>query len=479
MGLTRKDVLKLAGASAGAAAVGRLGLAGAGALPQPEAMAQASVLGSDSIITRDVAVIGGGATGTYAAIRLRDMGKSVAVIETADRLGGHTHTYTDPATGGKVDIGVIVWHELPIVRDWFARFDVPLEKASFDSPGMVSKYVDYRTGKEVTGYTPSDPSAALGAYAAQLAQYPYLEAGFDLPNPVPPDLLLPFGDFVKKYDLGAVVGTIFNFGQGLGDLLRQPTLYVFKNFGLDILRNLQVGFLTTARHNNSELYEKARAELGADALLRSRVVATDRDAAGYANILVQTPSGLKIIRAKKLVVTIPPKLDNLFGFDLDATEAGLFAQFGNSAYYTGLLRNTGIPDNMAVTNIGQGTAYNLPSLPGVYSISPSGIPGLHQVKYGSPYQLSETSVKADILAGVKRLRTAGTVDTRTPEFAVFSSHSPFELTVPTGAIKSGFYKKLGALQGRNRTFYTGAAFHTHDSSLLWQFTEALLPRIAA
>jgi hypothetical protein len=44
-----------------------------------------------------------------------------------------------------------------------------------------------------------------------------------------------------------------------------------KNFGLDILRNLQVGFLTTARHDNSELYAKARAELGADALLRSRV----------------------------------------------------------------------------------------------------------------------------------------------------------------------------------------------------------------
>jgi hypothetical protein len=51
--------------------------------------------------------------------------------------------------------------------------------------------------------------------------------------------------------------------------------------------------------------------------------------------------------------------------------------------------------------------------------------------------------------------------------------------VPTGAIKAGFYRKLYALQGRNRTFYTGAAFHTHDSSLLWQFTEALLPRITA
>ncbi|MGX6606694.1 NAD(P)-binding protein [Micromonosporaceae bacterium Da 78-11] len=477
MGLTRKDVLKLIGAGGAAAAAGRVGLAGA--LPEPTTAVAAESVSASNIITRDVAIIGGGATGTYSAIRLRDLGKSVVVVETNDRLGGHTHTYTDPGTGAKLDIGVVVWHELPIVRDFFARMDVPLIKASFDMSGRDSLFVDYRTGKVVPGYAPGDPSAALGAYAAQLAQYPYLENGFELPNPVPPDLLLPFGDFVKKYALDAAVNTIFNFGQGLGDLLKQPTLYVMKNFGLDILRNLSIGFLTTERHNNSELYEKAKAELGADALLRSRVVATDRDAAGYANILVQTPGGLKIIRAKKILLTAPPKLDNLFGFDLDATEASLFGQFNNSAYYTGLLRNSGIPDNVSVTNIGDGTPYNLPSLPGVYSISPSGVPGLHSVKYGSPKQLSETQVKADILAAVKRLRTAGTVQTTTPEFAVFASHSPFELTVSPAAIKNGFYRKLYALQGRNRTYYTGAAFHTHDTSLLWQFTEALLPRIAA
>jgi hypothetical protein len=476
MGLTRKDVLKLIGAGAGAAAAGRLGL---GALPEPTADTNVADYSAEAIITRDVAVIGGGATGTYSAIRLRDMGKSVVVVESNDRLGGHTHTFTDPVTGGKVDIGVIVWHDLDIVRSFFARFDVPLTKAVFDTPGMVSKYVDYRTGKVVDGYAPSDPSAALAVYGAQLAQYPYLEAGFDLPDPVPADLLLPFGDFVKKYALDAAVNLIFNFGQGLGDLLRQPTLYVMKNFGLDILRNLQVGFLTTARHDNSELYVRARAELGADALLSSKVIATDRDAAGYANVLVQTPSGLKLIRAKKIVVTIPPKLGNLFGFDLDATEQSLFGQFGNSAYYTGVLRNSGIPDNMAVTNIGADTPYHLPALPGVYSISPSGIPGLHNVKYGSPTQLSELQVKLDIVASVKRLRTAGTLPTTTPDFAVFASHSPFELTVPTSAIKTGFYRNLYALQGRNRTYYTGAAFHTHDTSLLWQFTEALLPRIAA
>jgi heterodisulfide reductase subunit A-like polyferredoxin len=48
---------------------------------------------STDIIERDVAIIGGGSAGTYAAVRLRDLGKSVIVIEKDVVLGGHTDTY--------------------------------------------------------------------------------------------------------------------------------------------------------------------------------------------------------------------------------------------------------------------------------------------------------------------------------------------------------------------------------------------------
>lgn len=36
---------------------------------------------TDKIITRDVVIIGGGASGSHAAVSLRDMGKSVVVVE--------------------------------------------------------------------------------------------------------------------------------------------------------------------------------------------------------------------------------------------------------------------------------------------------------------------------------------------------------------------------------------------------------------
>jgi hypothetical protein len=88
-------------------------------------------------------------------------------------------------------------------------------------------------------------------------------------------------------------------------------------------------------------------------------------------------------------------------------------------------------------------------------------------------------VRADIATDFARLRAAGTFPAaRLQKLEVFRSHGPFELTVPPADIAAGFYKKLYGLQGHKRTFYTGAALHSHDSSLLWRFTEGLLPAIA-
>lgn len=61
---------------------------------------------SGDVISRDVAVIGGGSSGTYGAINLRKLGKSVVLVEKEAVLGGHTRTYLDPTTGLSVDYGV-------------------------------------------------------------------------------------------------------------------------------------------------------------------------------------------------------------------------------------------------------------------------------------------------------------------------------------------------------------------------------------
>ncbi len=390
----------------------------------------------------------------HICIRLRDLGKSVVVVEQKDRMTGHTQTYTDPRTGRTVDFGVQAFHNLDTVQFSPAHF--------------------------VTSRATSSASrAALGGYVAQLAKYPYVETGFNLTYPVPENLLPPFGDFVTKYSLQGVVQLIFRYAE-VADLLNLSTLYVFKAFGSDLIRDLKIGFLTTARHDNSELYEKATTELGQDVFLKSYTVAMDRDAAGtYAKVVVKTPDGLKLIQAKKILLTILPKLYNLVGWDLSSNETSLFAQFRNVGYYISLLRHTGIPDNVEILNVGTDTPYNLPILPGAYVIQPTAVPGLHTVYFSSDHPLPDAQVEAAIIGSISRLGTAGTLPRTVPYLAIFSSHTPYELRVPVKAIKDGFYNELYGLQGQRTTYYTGAAFHTQDSSLLWQFTETLLQLVVA
>ena len=81
-----------------------------------------------NILERNVCIIGDGSAGTYAAIRLTDGGHSVAVIEKQDRLGGHTVTYTDPDNGTPLNMSVLIFRDLPIVRDYFGRLGVGLPK---------------------------------------------------------------------------------------------------------------------------------------------------------------------------------------------------------------------------------------------------------------------------------------------------------------------------------------------------------------
>lgn len=423
------------------------------------------------IIVRDIAIIGGGASGTFSAIRLRDEGQSVVLIEKESILGGHVNTYLDPVTGQTVDYGVAFFHDQKIVKDYFTRLNVswattpPIDSTS-------TTYLDVRTAEQVD-YTSPDPTAALVAYGEQLSKYAEVEFGFFLPKPVPEDLLLPFGDFISKYpSIGNATFLIFSFGQGLGDFLRQPTLYVFKNFGLDILQDISTGFLITASQNNYEIYDHATQVLGSDVLLNSHVVSTSQRDQDGVQLEVQTPSGPQTIQARKLLITIPQKVEELRPFALDSRESDLFSQFVNTGYYTCLVNNTGFPPNFTARTVSPDTPYNIPKLPGVYSVSPTVIPGVFDIKYVNLVGVPDSDAQRDIISFIKKIQANGFAEDVSPDFVRFSSHTPFELTVSTDLITQGFYDKLYALQGHRNTWYTGAAFHSQDSAMLWNFTES-------
>lgn len=386
-------------------------------------------------------------------------------------MGGHTHTYTDPKTKRTVDYGVVVFENIPTVSDYFNYLGIPwIQDIGF--PKRVTKYFNFSTNKIVNTVTATNPQNGFQAYATQLAKYPQISKGFFLPNPIPDDLLLPFGEFVSKYSgISNALRVIFTYSQGLGDFLSQPTLYVFKALGLSLVKGMVDGFIVTKNNNNMEIYNKAYKMLKDNVLLESYLIHVVRNATNGVEVTVMTPKGLTLIKAKKLLVSIHPTLSFLRGFDLNPEETKLFSQFQSTGYYTGLVRNTGLYANTSVENANTKNPYEIPTLPGLYAILPTAVDGLYDFKYGSPVGQPDAEVKAQVLKSFSMLQQSGIAQkTHGPEIVEFRNHAPFELTVPVKAIKAGFYEKLYALQGKQKTFWTGAAFHCQNSGLLWQFT---------
>lgn len=150
-------------------------------------------------LERDVCTIGGGSSGTCSAIRLQEMGKTVALVEKEDRLGGNVHTYIDPTSNKTFDYGVIIFDNSSIVTDYFSHLIIALLPA-INLGGGVSVLADFVNSSvaPVTLLAQSNLTAALMVYNEQLAKYPYLVNGFNLPDEVPGDLLFTWGHFIKN-----------------------------------------------------------------------------------------------------------------------------------------------------------------------------------------------------------------------------------------------------------------------------------------
>ena len=181
-------------------------------------------------------------------------------------------------------------------------------------------------------------------------------------------------------------------------------------------------------------------------------------------------------------------IDNLKGFDLDKTEVPIFNKFRGHSWYVGLVENSGIPDNVTLFNYGTNNAknFNLPVLPGVYEIFATVVPGLHYFLFGgndSQPTFTQSQVKRSLQDTLARLRAKGSIPRSLsgPQKALqiidFSSHTPYEVFAPSDQIAQGFYNKLFALQARRNTYWTGAAFVTHSSAAIWNYTDRLVAKM--
>ncbi|PYH76611.1 FAD-dependent oxidoreductase [Aspergillus uvarum CBS 121591] len=410
-------------------------------------------------ITRDVVIVGGGSTGTYAAIRFKDLGKSFVVVERSHRLGGHAETFY-PADHTPINYGVEGLFNTSATRAYLQRLNVTYEVRVPAS--STDQYLNLRTGAKVP-VEPFDEQQVLKPYLDAIAQFPFLNDGvYDLPDPVPEDLLLPFGDFVKKYHLEDTI--LPNINHGCGDILRTMTLYHVQYLGIPHAKALGDGYIRPV-NGMAEIYTRAAKELAPPPPVTVR----------HAN------GTTRLIRANQLLLTIPVTLENLRDIiDLDAHETDLFARWRHQTYYTALINNTGLVDGVNLLNIDPDNPLSVPYEPFIWRIDAQRVPGYRTIKLVGNQSFTASDARQLLVETFARLRAQGTFPTaRMPQIVTWGDHTPATMSVSAAEIRDGFYRELYGLQGRHRTFYTGLSWASDYSNLLWAYTDTVIEQMRA
>ena len=285
-------------------------------------------------------------------------------------------------------------------------------------------------------------------------------------------MLLPFGEFVEKYNLQDVAYTITQLAAGNGIVLQQTAIYVLQLVDGGYLDALFGNGVAAENQNTHKLFKRALSELGSDVMLSSTVSHTSRSKKGV-KLIADTPDGRKLIKAKKLLVTAPPTIENLKPLSLSRKEFNIFSQFDYEALYVGLVQDADLDPAFRYFNADPDRMYALPQLPAPQMIWPTRDNGTNWVWYTSPVEKSEDEVKSETLAAIRRLAPGSN-----PSFVAYDSHTPATVGVTADKIRNGFYDDLLSLQGCRSTWYTGSAWVSDHAAALWNHTEyELLPQL--
>ncbi|PVI02555.1 hypothetical protein DM02DRAFT_670413 [Periconia macrospinosa] len=445
------------------------------------------------IIERDVVIIGGGASGTYAAVRLReDLNTSIVVIEPKNRLGGHVDTYKVPETNTTLEYGVQSYMQYGPSVGFFERFGVQL--GSFSTRQLKVINVDVETGKALNYTAPSAVATfdALKKWQQFVEKYNDLvEPGywnFPEPGQIPQEFLLPFADFVKQNGIEAAVPRIAVIsGVGVGSLSNIPTMHVVQAFGAPVTKAaVEAGFVQPLV-SNSLLYQRAYNLLKDDVFLSSTIRETERGSSGIRLVIQSSTKEVEtLIKAKQVLWTPFPSQDNLRAFDQDTTERQVFESWEPSWSYVGVAKIPCIPENSSITYLPQDVVPSnhiaIRDYPYSLSLGTTGPSGqdLFRVMLSANFSMTYAEAKAKVHASVQKLISAGTLNHTGPckvDIKALSSHNGVSWPQEVEILESGFVQKLFSLQGRRHTWWTGRSWCGEYSSNVWTFTDTVLERL--
>ncbi|KAH7011441.1 hypothetical protein EDB80DRAFT_711844 [Ilyonectria destructans] len=448
-------------------------------------------------LEKDVVVIGGGASGSHAAFRLReDYDKSILLIEKRDHLGGHVNTY-DAASGNSYNYGVQSFVDVHGAAE-FVSERLGVETAAPGRTSTTTRYLDFTTGEDVVYSAPTSAQlmAALAKYAEICAQYEdkLLPSFWDFwaPEDIPDDLLLTFSDFVEKYELEALVPTLFKVtGMGLGNVSNVLTIWVMQAFGGPMARSF-LGTQSTfvpASGRNQDIYDAFAEKLGEDVMYSATIVSAKRSDEGVLLTVKNNNNQTVTVKAKRLLLAIEPTESNLAPFNLDDEEHAVFDKFSYSAIGAGIVSNPSLPTGYSLNNLPAAASPNnwlvLPELDFTARFDYMGTEegegrDYFRVLVIGDGNLDSTGAKELAQTNFNTLIKAGAIDTPDSselEFVAFAEHGPMHARVSADELKDGFIQDLYALQGLRSTWWTGGAWFAQFQTHLWWYNDILIPKL--
>ncbi|KAK4199163.1 hypothetical protein QBC40DRAFT_329538 [Triangularia verruculosa] len=489
---------------------------------------QRAAFRSEDIIYKDVAIIGGGASGSHAAVRLRqDYGKSVVVVEREPILGGHVDTYLDKTTGKIHDYGIALYFPYQDSFDFFSRPDINVTLSPwFPAGGNEIRYVDFASGQELTSAFHS-PDEAAGPIAIKRFHDLMIANGWDnmtqpgywgLPagKDIPEDLLLPIGEFAKKHGIEAMLATMYpSTGGGVGsrgdfeDILTLSIIKAFPTAWSKVFFG-EVGMFKVDG-GNQVLYDKISTLLGNDVIYSSMVVESKRSNSGIELVIDSSPfvdleeepgseggkgketgttkerSTKKLIIAKKLLLAIPPTRENLAPFDLSPSEINHFSKPKYGRSHTAIAKHSKLPVGTQLRNLPLSATSNplspflqtpfVLSFTSLASDAPLFSLGLSGTNYTA---FPPSEAKKVARQAIQKMVEAGTLpdlEGEEVEFVAWSDHGPGGFGVSAQELREGWMEDMYALQGKRSTWFTGNGIAADFTTMLWKFNDVLLDRL--
>lgn len=408
--------------------------------------------------------------------------------------GGHTAFYNDPVSGNPINVGVQAWMEYKDSFDFPERMNVSTSGSMTFTPN-TNEYIDFTTGVPVDNYvapTQDEMFASLQRYLDAIEPYEdmILPGFFNFPKPdsIPEDLLMPFRDFVDKYDLEAAVPQIWDStAQGIGDTMDVPTLWVIQASGIPMVKAL-LGSGAAAVPESGRLYDLFEAVakfLGDDVLYSSTVVSADRRNEKGVILRVENEDGdLTCIEAKRLLIAFQPTPENMASFRPDAMEKKVIDKLDYSTVFAGILQHPSLKISTAYSGRLPSTRpSNFTEFPVATQVGRidylGGTEDLFQFTAVGTDEDTIESMQAFIAESINNMVKAGTLSASEGSLAFpsFANHGKMHPRVTASELRSGFIQEQLSLQGHLSTWYTGAAFSAGFSTVLWEYNKVLLPEM--